>query len=180
MTTSIKTRDLSTFFKQFAQTLVKAMGSQGNKVKPSTYNHDSNVQAQTVAQALPCVLCGHTGHFISECLVYQSYITEGKCKRNSEGKVVLPNGQYCPCSMPGQFIKEQLDKWHKQNPKQSTSPEINTLTPSTSTSLMYEILPITKTSLSEFASANMVSTPPFNVFIVDQCIAVLEQEILTL
>jgi hypothetical protein len=100
MTTSIKTKDLLTFIKQFTQTLVKAMGSQGNKVKPSTYNYDSNAQAQTVAQAFPCIFCSHTGHFISECLVCQSYIIEGECKRNSEGKVILLNGQYCPRSMP--------------------------------------------------------------------------------
>jgi hypothetical protein len=104
--TSIKTEDLLTFFEQFTQTLVKAMGSQGKNVKPSTYNYNSNAQAQTVAQALPCIFCSHTGHFISECLVCQSYITKEKCKRNLEGKVVLLNGQYCPCSMTGQFIKE--------------------------------------------------------------------------
>jgi hypothetical protein len=37
-TTSIKTEELSGFFEQFAQTLAKAMGSQGTKLSGYTYN----------------------------------------------------------------------------------------------------------------------------------------------
>jgi hypothetical protein len=40
------------------------------------------------------------GHFVSDCLVCQSYIADGKCKKNAKGKVVLLSGQYCPRSMP--------------------------------------------------------------------------------
>jgi hypothetical protein len=46
--------------------------------------------------------------------------------------------------------------------------------------MMYEISPITTINSSDFAVANVVSTPPINVFTVDQCIAALEQEIFTL
>jgi hypothetical protein len=46
MSTSIKTGGLLTFFEQFTQTLVKAMGSQGNKVKSSIFNYNSSAQAQ--------------------------------------------------------------------------------------------------------------------------------------
>jgi hypothetical protein len=70
LTTSIKTEELSSFFKQFTQTLARTMGSQGNKSKLSGYN----------AQLL-CVFCGNPGHFIGGCLVCQSYIADGKCKR---------------------------------------------------------------------------------------------------
>jgi hypothetical protein len=41
----MKTEELSGFFEQFAQTLAKAMGSQGNKPKLSGYTYDSNAQA---------------------------------------------------------------------------------------------------------------------------------------
>jgi hypothetical protein len=112
-TTSIKTEQLSDFFEQFTQTLAKAMGSQGNKSKPSGYTYNSNAQAQNVAQALLCIFCRTTGYFIGACLVCQSYIADGKCKKNAEGKVVLLSGQYCPGSMLGWFIKERIDEWHK-------------------------------------------------------------------
>jgi hypothetical protein len=45
--------------------------------------------------------------------------------------------------------------------------------------MMYEISPIEKINSSDFAVANMVLTTPINVFMVDQCIAALEQEIFT-
>jgi hypothetical protein len=100
-TTSIKTKELSGFFEQSTQTLAKAMGSQGTKPKPCGYMYNSNAQAQNAAQALLCIFCGTPGHFVSDCLVCQSYITDGKCKKNTEGKVVLLSSQYCPHSMPG-------------------------------------------------------------------------------
>jgi hypothetical protein len=46
--------------------------------------------------------------------------------------------------------------------------------------MMYEISPITKINSSNFAAANMVSTTPINVFMADQHIAALKQEIFTL
>jgi hypothetical protein len=79
-TTSIKTEELSGFLEQFAQTPAKAMGSQGTKPKLSGYTYNSNAQTQNVAQALLCIFCGTPGHFVSDCLVCQSYITDGKCK----------------------------------------------------------------------------------------------------
>jgi hypothetical protein len=80
-TTSIKTKELSGFFEQFAQTLAKAIGSQGTKPKPSGYMYDSNAQTQNAAQALLCIFCGTPGHFISDCLVCQSYIADGKYRK---------------------------------------------------------------------------------------------------
>jgi hypothetical protein len=46
--------------------------------------------------------------------------------------------------------------------------------------MMYEISPITTINSPDFAAANMVSTTPTNVFMVDQCITALEEEIFTL
>ncbi|KAF8239210.1 hypothetical protein L208DRAFT_1238613, partial [Tricholoma matsutake] len=69
-----------------------------------------------------CIFCGLTGHFISDCLVCQSYINEGKCKKNTEGKIVLPNGQFTPRSIPGHFIKDRIDEWTQQNPPSNVTP----------------------------------------------------------
>jgi hypothetical protein len=46
--------------------------------------------------------------------------------------------------------------------------------------MIYEISPIATINSSDFAMANMVSTPPINIFMADQHIAALEQEIFTL
>jgi hypothetical protein len=76
-------------------------------------------------------------------------------------KIVLPNGQYTPHSIPSRFIKDCIDEWHKHNPSKSTS-----------SSLIYEINPVVALSQTSVA-ANMVSTLSTNVFTADQCIATL-------
>jgi hypothetical protein len=96
------------------------------------------------------------------------YITNEKCKENLEGKIVLPNGQYTPRSIPGRYIKDRIDEWHKHNPVKSTS-----------SSLMYEINPVATSSQTSIAT-NMVSMSSTNVLTADQCIAMLEQEIFNL
>jgi hypothetical protein len=96
------------------------------------------------------------------------YITNEKCKRNLEGKIVLPNGQYTPRNIPGRFIKDRIDEWHKCNPVKSTS-----------SSMMYEINPVAMSSQTNVAT-NMVSTSSTNAFTADQRIAALEQEIFNL
>ncbi|KAF8223469.1 hypothetical protein L208DRAFT_1517424, partial [Tricholoma matsutake] len=63
-----------------------------------------------------CIFCSLSGHFISDCLVCQTYINNGKCKKNAEGKVVLPNGQFTPRNIPGHCIKDRIDEWICQNP----------------------------------------------------------------
>jgi hypothetical protein len=125
-----------------------------------------NTQATTSLDPLSCTFCGQSGHFIARCLVCADYITNEKCKRNPEGKIVLPNGQFTLRSIPGQFIK--INKLHKHNPIKSTS-----------SSLMYEINPVAALSQTSVAT-NMVSMLSTNVFTADQHIATLEQEIFAL
>jgi hypothetical protein len=162
----IKAEDLSTLFEQMAQTFLKVLAPQ----KSTTNNASSSTNAQvtTLLDPLSCAFCGQTGHFITQCLVCADYITNEKCKRNPEGKIVLPNGQYTPPSIPGRYIKDCIDKWHKRNPVKSTS-----------SSLMYEINPVVTSSQTSVAT-NMVSTLSTNAFTADQCIAALEQEIFNL
>jgi hypothetical protein len=149
-----------------AQNFLKVLAPQ-----KSTTNHASssaNAQAMTLLDLLSCAFCGQSGHFIAQCPIYADYITNEKCKRNLEGKIVLPNGQFTLHSIPGRFIKDHIDEWHKHNPSTSTS-----------SSLMYEINPVATSSQTSVAT-NMVSTLSTNVFTADQCIAALEQEIFAL
>jgi hypothetical protein len=149
-----------------AQTFLKVLTPQ--KSMTSHASSSTNAQATTMLDPLSCAFCGQTSHFIAQCLVCADYITNEKCKRNPEGKIVLPNGQYTPRSIPGQFIKDRINKWHKHNPVKSTS-----------SSLMYEINPVVMSSQTSVAT-NMVSTSLTNVFTTDQRIATLEQEIFNL
>jgi hypothetical protein len=160
----VKVKNLSTLFEQMAQTFLKVLMPQKSMTNNESSN--TNAQAMTSLDPLSCAFCGQTGHFIAQCLVCADYITNEKCKRNLEGKIVLPNGQYTPRSIPGQYIKDCIEEWHKRNPIKSTS-----------SSLMYEINPVAMLSQTSVAT-NMVSTSSTNVFTADQRIAMLEQEIL--
>jgi hypothetical protein len=149
-----------------AQSFLKVLTPQ--KLMTNTASSSTNTQVTTSLDLLSCAFCGQSGHFIAQCLVCADYITNKKCKRNPEEKIILPNGQYTPRSIPGRFIKDRIDEWHKRNPS-----------PSTSSSLMYEINPVVMSSQTS-VSTNMVSTSSTNVFTADQPIATLEQEIFNL
>jgi hypothetical protein len=162
----VKAEDLSTLFEQMAQTFLKVLTPQ--KSTTSRASSSTNAQATATLDPLSCAFCGQTSHFIAQCLVCADYITNEKCKRNPEGKIILPNGQYTPQSIPGQFIKDRIDEWHKRNPVKSTSPHP-----------MYEINPVATPSQTSVAT-NMVSSSTTNTFTADQHIAALEQEIFNL
>ena len=65
-----------------------------------------------------CNFCEVPGHFIQECKIVEKYTQFGKCKRSPEGKVVLPSGAMVPQSIQGAWLRNQVDKWHQQNPGQ--------------------------------------------------------------
>jgi hypothetical protein len=91
----VKVEDLLMLFKQMAQSFLKVLMPQ-----KSMTNHASsstNTQATTMLDSLSCTFCGQSGRFIAQCLVCVDYITNEKCKRNLEGKIVLPNGQFTLC-----------------------------------------------------------------------------------
>ncbi|KAF8237967.1 hypothetical protein L208DRAFT_1244671, partial [Tricholoma matsutake] len=108
-TITIKTEDLNGMFERFASTIATHITGTKN---PCTNSADRQAHINT----LLCIFCGLSGHFIPDCMVFQSYLNEGKCKRNMEGKIVLPNRQFTPQSIPGRFIKERIDEWWKHNP----------------------------------------------------------------
>jgi hypothetical protein len=156
--------DLSTLFEQMAQTFLKVLTPQ--KLTTSHASSSTNAQVTTSLDPLSCAFCNQTGNFIAQCLVCD--ITNKKCKRNLEGKIILPNGRYTPRSIPSRFIKDCIDEWNKCNPVKSTS-----------SSLMYKINPVVASSQLS-VSTNMVSTSSTNVFTADQRIAALEQELFNL
>ena len=68
-----------------------------------------------------CNFCGSPEHFIWECQVVLDYIREGKCKRNIEGKVVLPSGMFLPRDVAGLWLCDRFDVWHMRNPNQTVA-----------------------------------------------------------
>ena len=65
-----------------------------------------------------CNFCRLSGHYIRECEVTAEYIRTGKCKRNHEGRVVLPAGEMVPQHITGTWLCGRIDEYHRQNPGQ--------------------------------------------------------------
>ncbi|KAJ6542560.1 hypothetical protein B0H19DRAFT_957768 [Mycena capillaripes] len=68
-----------------------------------------------------CGFCSDTRHFMRECPVVQEYERAGKCFRNADRKIVLPNGQYIPRALIGRNMAERINRWILQNPPPAQS-----------------------------------------------------------
>jgi hypothetical protein len=58
-----------------------------------------------------CLFCGSpsTEHMMRNCPTLEQYIRDGKCMRNAQGRVALPDGQDIPKGVRGRWIKDRLD-----------------------------------------------------------------------
>jgi hypothetical protein len=65
-----------------------------------------------------CNFCGSFEHFMRDCKVLADYIGAGKCIRNVEGKVVLPNGMFLPRDIKGDKFQTRFDEFHRRFPGQ--------------------------------------------------------------
>ena len=110
---SVKQEDLSSMFSEFTKSIVEAL-NQNNRNRPSS----GAPSAGSAPRNTSCILCGGP-HFIRECTKLNELIEQGKCKRNAEGKVVLPSGAFVPRDiLPGALLSERIEEYHRRNPNQ--------------------------------------------------------------
>ena len=109
---SVKQEDLGNLFTEFTKSIVEAI-NQNSRSRPGLGASAPN----TAPRITGCNFCGGP-HFIRECEKVEELIREGKCKRNTEGKVVLPSGAYVPRDIPGALLSERIEEWHRRNPNQ--------------------------------------------------------------
>lgn len=103
---TVKTEDLASLFSEFTKTIVEALNTRSRP----------NQGAQGATRS--CNFCGGN-HFIKECERVEEMIKAGMCKKNAEGRIVLPSGAYVPRDLlPGALLSEKIEEWHKKNPNQ--------------------------------------------------------------
>ncbi|KAI0258303.1 hypothetical protein BC834DRAFT_835888 [Gloeopeniophorella convolvens] len=92
---------------------VQAMTTQpsGSKTKTAVPRYGN-------AQDGGCRFCNGEGHFIRDCEVAAEYGRTGKCKRNSDGRIVLPSGAAVPRDLESKCIRDSVDAYHRRNPGQ--------------------------------------------------------------
>ncbi len=114
----VKTEQLGSILTEFTKIIIDAMKLVSNTNTNWTMGQTAN--KGNSSNSIACNFCGGP-HFIRDCGEVTEYVKVGKCKRNIEGKVVLPSGVYVLREMPGINIKERCDEWHHQNPNQLAS-----------------------------------------------------------
>jgi hypothetical protein len=107
----IKAEQFGTFLNEFAKTIVDALQTSNSRNRPSGPSDSS------APRNLKCNFDG-CERFIRDCPAVDEYIKQGKCKRNHEGKVILPSGAFVPRDIPGQNLRDRIDEWHRRNPNQ--------------------------------------------------------------
>lgn len=112
----VKAEQLGTILTEFTKTIVDAIKQANTQPRSASMPMNRGGQVNSLA----CNFCGGE-HFIRECDLVAEYVKEGKCRRNVEGKVVLPSGAYVPREIPGKNIRERCDEWHRRNPGQLAS-----------------------------------------------------------
>ena len=109
---TVKQEDFGSLFTEFTKTIMDAI-NQNNRSKYNRNDSSSDPNARNTN----CNFCGGP-HYIRDCAKVEEMIAAGMCKRNSEGKVVLPSGAYIPRDIPGTLMSERIAEWHRRNPNQ--------------------------------------------------------------
>jgi hypothetical protein len=99
----LKKEDLGALFTEFGKTIIEAIKSSKTPNRSNTSNC-----------IVECIIC-RGPHFGREYSTVDKYIKARKCKRNFEGKLVLPSGTFVRRDIPGRFLIQRINKWHRQN-----------------------------------------------------------------
>ncbi len=111
----VNTEQLGTLFSALTKSIIAAIDS--------THRHPPAAPSltNTAPRRLECRFCGEE-HFIRNCELVEEYRRAGKLIRNTDGKVVLPTGDFVPRDIPGRFLKECIDEWHRRHPGHLAAP----------------------------------------------------------
>jgi len=102
---TIKSEQLGSILTEFTKSIVEAI-KQANMSDNNCLSSSSNFRRST-----SCNMC-RKEHFIRDCEVITEYIHAGKCRCNTEGKVVLPSSSFIPRDIPGTLLHDCFDEWH--------------------------------------------------------------------
>ena len=112
----IKTESLGSILSEFTKSIVEALHNSNARNSPRaphshSHTHDGN------HNPVECNYCGED-HYIRDCPHVLADTTAGLCRRNIEGKVILPTGAYVPRDIQGKRLRDRIKEWHRRNPNQ--------------------------------------------------------------
>ncbi|EED83613.1 predicted protein [Postia placenta Mad-698-R] len=121
----IKTEDISMIIESLSRTIATLI----QPTTHATHNHAPAPRQQAAVHIhensgveQTCHYCSNRGCRVGTCEFAEIDIRDGKCKRNTEGKIVLPNRSFCPRTIPGLMIRDRIYEWHRRNPAAPAAP----------------------------------------------------------
>ena len=172
----IKSEDLTSFLDKFATTLIRALAPvTGHSSSSSSHDHTHTPDPSGSSDKYKCKFCSEKGHYNIDCPTCARYISEGKIKRNTDDKVVLPSGAYIPHSIMGENLRDRIDEYHRRYPGQIMT-DLITGNTNTTGQMMYGIFAATTPATVPSVPAE---TSTFQLSASNR-IAALEQEIFQL
>ena len=116
----VKTETFASIMAEFTKTMNEAL---------SIYSCNSQPTYSRRQDSDECNYCGGP-HYIQDCDKVGEDIQAGKCKKNQEEKIVLPNGFYVSRAVPGKWMHDRIFEWHQQNPsREATATLVHTMEP---------------------------------------------------
>jgi hypothetical protein len=114
----VKSENLGSMFAEFSKNIIEAF-NQAQKFRAQQNQHQNHAHNHNHGNgsAVECNMCGGN-HFIRDCKLVDEYIGLGKCRRNQDGKVVLPSGAFVSRDFVGKYLRDRIDDWHRKNPNQ--------------------------------------------------------------
>ncbi|KAJ7441711.1 hypothetical protein FB451DRAFT_1058078 [Mycena latifolia] len=97
-------------------------GNQSFQREPWANRDNGMMRPSGMFQPGECMFCSATGHFLRECPLAAEYMRAGKCFRNNDGKLVLPNGRFVPRGIVGQNLAERIDRYLSEGNPQNQPP----------------------------------------------------------
>ncbi|KAJ7358289.1 hypothetical protein DFH08DRAFT_622811, partial [Mycena albidolilacea] len=82
---------------------------------PSPAASQLDLQLPSSQRPASCSYCSDPAHFLARCPLASADIRTGICKRNAEGKVVLPSGSFVPHRIAGPNLRTRISSWHSEN-----------------------------------------------------------------
>ncbi|EED80174.1 predicted protein [Postia placenta Mad-698-R] len=165
----IKTEDISMIIESLSRTITTLI----QPTTHATHNHAPAPRQQAAVHVhensgaeQTCHYCGNRGCRVGTCEFAEIDIRDGKCKRNTDGKIVLPNGSFCPRTIPGLTIQDRIYEWHRRNPAapapSSSPPTQATSRPTTSAPPAPPVHPFANARDATYALPNVrnFATPP--------------------
>ena len=108
----IKTEDITALLKHINDTMAKLLMAHVTPQRPPPLKN------------MNCHFCRLPDHLGWNCMVTADYITQGKCRQNTEGLIVLWTGAFIPHDILGRYLKDHIDKWHNHNPGQNNTGQL--------------------------------------------------------